>query len=149
MSGGAHYRLLGVALNPNARIQHALTKIYGIGKHQSYVVCSQLGLHPDMKVEKLYNDMDVIRAHVENTYPTKSNLDREIGENINDKINMGCYAGRQHQFGLPVRGQSVANAQTQKKMALIRQRTMGVPIFRENVRKRYHKSGQLVREKKK
>ena len=139
----AQFRVLNTALNPKHRIQHALTKIYGIGKHQSHKIVAQLGVHPDMKVEDLYNDMDKVRNLVDSQYETKVNLNKQIGENIRDKIDIGCYQGQRHLFGLPVHGQRTkSNAKSNRRMTIQRMRSMGVPMFKEKkVVRRFNKRG--------
>lgn len=56
-----------------------------------------------------------IREKIENNYNVEGDLRREISLNIKRLTEIGCYRGRRHRMGLPVRGQRTkTNARTRK-----------------------------------
>jgi small subunit ribosomal protein S13 len=56
-----------------------------------------------------------LRDYIERNYKVEGDLRREIAENIKRLIDIGCYRGRRHLAGLPVRGQRTrSNARTRK-----------------------------------
>src|SRR5512133_3326340 len=70
----------------------------------------------DTRVKDL-NDEEVskIRDAIENGYTVEGDLRREIAMNIKRLTEIGCYRGRRHRTGLPVRGQRTkTNARTRK-----------------------------------
>ena len=71
---------------------------------------------PDTRVKDLSEDeVAKIRDQIENNYKVEGDLKREIGANIKRLTDIGCYRGRRHRLGLPVRGQRTkTNARTRK-----------------------------------
>ena len=56
-----------------------------------------------------------IRDVLENEYHVEGDLRREVAMNIKRLTEIGCYRGRRHRMGLPVRGQRTnTNARTRK-----------------------------------
>jgi small subunit ribosomal protein S13 len=65
----------------------------------------------DLKEEEINR----IRQIVEREYKVEGDLRKEIRQNIQRLISIGCYRGLRHQRGLPVRGQRTrSNARTRK-----------------------------------
>ena len=123
------WKVLGVNLIPSHRIHYALQRIYGVGPHQANCIIAKLGYHPDTRVATLEDDMPRIRSHIEEHYPTKLNQLKAIGENIMRKININCFQGQRHLYGLAVNGQrSRRNRNSQRRMTVVRSRLMGIPI---------------------
>ena len=87
-------RLVGVDLPRDKRIEVGLTYIYGIGPTTSKKILAETGVAPDIRVRDLH---------------------REVRQNINRLMEIGCYRGLRHRRGLPVRGQRThTNARTRK-----------------------------------
>lgn len=109
-------RIAGVDLPNEKRVEIALCYIYGIGRTLSGKILQQCGINPDTRVKDL-NDEDItkIRDSIESNYRIEGDLRREIAMNIKRLTEIGCYRGRRHRIGLPVRGQRTkTNARTRK-----------------------------------
>jgi len=109
-------RIAGVDLPNDKRIEIALTYIYGIGTTSASDIIKDTGLNPDTRVKDLTEDeVAKIRDRIENNYTVEGDLKREIQSNIKRLTDIGCYRGRRHRMGLPVRGQRTkTNARTRK-----------------------------------
>jgi len=109
-------RIAGVDLPNDKRIEIALTYIYGIGTTSASDIIKDTGLNPDTRVKDLTEDeVARIRDRIENNYTVEGDLKREIAGNIKRLTDIGCYRGRRHRMGLPVRGQRTkTNARTRK-----------------------------------
>ena len=109
-------RIAGVDLPNDKRVEIALTYIYGIGKKTSTQILSDSSINPDTRVKDLSEDeIAKIREKIENNYNVEGDLRREISLNIKRLTEIGCYRGRRHRMGLPVRGQRTkTNARTRK-----------------------------------
>lgn len=109
-------RIAGVDLPNDKRLEIALTYIYGIGSTSATAILEETGLNPDTRVKNLTeDDVAKIRDVIENKYTVEGDLKREIAGNIKRLSDIGCYRGRRHRLGLPVRGQRTkTNARTRK-----------------------------------
>ena len=109
-------RIAGVDLPNDKRVEIALTYIYGIGKTTSTRIITDSSINPDTRVKDLSEDeIAKIREKIENNYNVEGDLRREISLNIKRLTEIGCYRGRRHRMGLPVRGQRTkTNARTRK-----------------------------------
>lgn len=108
-------RISGVDLPRDKRIEIGLTYIYGIGLTLSKKILAATGVNPDTRVKDL-NDADVaaLRAELDN-YQVEGDLRRFEAMNIKRLMDIGCYRGRRHRAGLPVRGQRTrTNARTRR-----------------------------------
>lgn len=109
-------RIAGVDLPNEKRVEIALCYIFGIGRTLSNQILEKCGINPDTRMKNL-NDEEVskIRDAIENGYTVEGDLRREIALNIKRLTEIGCYRGRRHRMGLPVRGQRTkTNARTRK-----------------------------------
>jgi len=109
-------RIAGVDLPNDKRIEIALTYIYGIGKTSASQIIDKTGINPDTRVKDLSEaEVAKIRDVIENDYHVEGDLRREVQSNIKRLTDIGCYRGRRHRMGLPVRGQRTkTNARTRK-----------------------------------
>ena len=109
-------RIAGVDLPNDKRIEIALTYIYGIGRTSADEIIANTGINPDTRVKDLTEDeVAKIRDQIENNYKVEGDLKREVQSNIKRLSDIGCYRGRRHRLGLPVRGQRTkTNARTRK-----------------------------------
>ncbi|HAU50280.1 MAG TPA: 30S ribosomal protein S13 [Clostridiales bacterium] len=109
-------RIAGVDLPNDKRVEIALTYIYGIGKTSSDRILKDTQINPDTRVKDLSeDDIAKIRDQIENNYNVEGDLRREVSLNIKRLTEIGCYRGRRHRMGLPVRGQRTkTNARTRK-----------------------------------
>ncbi len=109
-------RIAGVDLPRDKRVEIALTYIYGIGLTRSQEILAATGVNPDTRVRNL-SDQEVaaLREYIERNYQVEGDLRRIEGMNIKRLMDIGCYRGRRHRAGLPVRGQRTrTNARTRK-----------------------------------
>jgi len=109
-------RIAGVDLPNEKRIEIALTYIFGIGRTKSAQILDRCGVNPDTRVRDLTDDdISKIRDNLDKEQKVEGDLRREIAMNIKRLMEIGCYRGRRHRMGLPVRGQRTkTNARTRK-----------------------------------
>jgi len=109
-------RIAGVDLPRDKRVEIGLTYIFGIGRALSNEILAKTGVNPDTRVRDLTDDeISRLREVIEKEYKVEGDLRREISLNIKRLIEIGCYRGRRHRLGLPVRGQRTkTNARTRK-----------------------------------
>lgn len=109
-------RIAGVDLPREKRVEVGLTYIFGIGRSLSNKILAQTGIHPDTRVRDLTDvETSKLREILEKEYKIEGDLRRETALNIKRLVEIGCYRGRRHRMGLPVRGQKTkTNARTRK-----------------------------------
>lgn len=109
-------RIAGVDLPREKRVEIGLTYIYGIGLSRSQDILQKTGVNPDIRVRDLTDsDVSKLRDSVENDYQVEGDLRRLEGLNIKRLMDIGCYRGRRHRAGLPVRGQRTrTNSRTRR-----------------------------------
>ncbi len=109
-------RISGVDLPREKRIEIGLTYIYGIGLTSSQRILKEANVNPDTRVRDLTDDeVKKISEIINETQMVEGDLRREIALNIKRLQEIGCYRGKRHRQGLPVRGQKTkTNARTRK-----------------------------------
>ncbi len=109
-------RISGVDLPRDKRVEIGLTYIYGIGVTSSNRILAEAKVDPNTRVRDLTDEeVDRIRAVIDETQTVEGDLRREIAMNIKRLQEIGCYRGIRHRKGLPVRGQKTkTNARTRK-----------------------------------
>ena len=109
-------RIAGVDIPREKRLEISLTYIFGIGRTTAQKICVELGLDCNTRVRDLTDEeVNKIRAYVDQNLEVEGDLRREIQQNIKRKIEIGSYQGIRHRKGLPVRGQRThTNARTRK-----------------------------------
>ena len=109
-------RIAGVDLPREKRVEIGLTYIFGIGRSLSNKILKQTGVNPDTRVKDLTEDeVAKLREVIDKEQKVEGDLRREIALNIKRLMEIGCYRGRRHRMGLPVRGQKTkTNARTRK-----------------------------------
>ena len=77
---------------------------------------AKTGVNADIRVKDLADsDVAKLREVVENDYQIEGDLRRWESMNIKRLMDIGCYRGRRHRMGLPVRGQRTrTNARTRR-----------------------------------
>ena len=108
--------IAGVDLPRDKRIEIALTYIYGIGLTTSQKLLKMVGVNPDTRTRDLTEDEVVkLRDIIDKEAIVEGDLRRERQMAIKRLVDIGCYRGRRHRLGLPVRGQNTKNnARTRK-----------------------------------
>ena len=109
-------RIAGVDLPRDKRIEIALTDIYGIGLTTSQKLLKLAEVNPDTRTRDLTEDEVVkLRDVIDREAIVEGDLRRERQMAIKRLVDIGCYRGRRHRLGLPVRGQNTKNnARTRK-----------------------------------
>lgn len=109
-------RIAGVDLPREKRVEIGLTYIYGIGKSKSQEILKKTGVNPDTRVRDLTDDeVAKLRDVIDKEYVVEGDVRRAVSLNIKRLMEIGCYRGRRHKMGLPVRGQRTkTNARTRK-----------------------------------
>ncbi len=110
-------RIAGVDLPRDKRVEIGLTYIYGIGRNTSNRILAQAEVNPDTRVRDLTDDevKKLAQAIEELNVTVEGDLRREVAMNIKRLQEIGCYRGKRHRNGLPVRGQKTkTNARTRK-----------------------------------
>lgn len=109
-------RIAGVDLPRDKRVEIALKYIFGIGIKTSQDILAATGINPDTRARDLTEDeVAKLREYIDKNHLVEGDLRREISLNIKRLVEIGCYRGRRHRLGLPVRGQNTKNnARTRK-----------------------------------
>jgi len=109
-------RIAGVDLPKNKHMDRALTYIYGIGLTTARTILDAVDLPYTMNSDDLSGeDVNRIRKIIEDEYSVEGDRRREVSMDIKRLTDLGCYRGRRHRMGLPVRGQKTkTNARTRK-----------------------------------
>lgn len=117
-------RIAGVDLPREKRVEIGLTYIYGLGRSKAKEILEKTAINPDTRVRDLTDDeISRLRELIDKEYKVEGDLRREVALNIKRLIEIGCYRGRRHRTGMPVRGQRTkTNARTRKGP----KRTVGV-----------------------
>ncbi len=113
-------RIAGVNIPTNKRVLISLRYIYGIGPQNAKVICDQLSIPAERRVNQLTDDEVMrIRELIDRDYRVEGDLRREQAMNIKRLMDLGSYRGLRHRKGLPVRGQRThTNARTRKGKAV-------------------------------
>ena len=109
-------RIAGVDLPRDKRIEISLTYVYGIGLTTAQKILAIADVNPDTRTRDLTEDEVVrLRDAIDKNAVVEGDLRREVQMNIKRLVDIGCYRGRRHRLGLPVRGQNTKNnARTRK-----------------------------------
>ena len=109
-------RIAGVDLPRDKRIEIALTYIFGIGLKTSQDLLKMTGINPDTRTRDLTEDEVVkLRDVIDKNVVVEGDLRRERQMNIKRLVDIGCYRGRRHRLGLPVRGQNKKKNASKRK----------------------------------
>jgi len=109
-------RIAGVDVPREKHVQIALTYIFGVGRTTALKVLDRCQVAATKKVSELTDDeVNRIREIVERELTVEGDLRRQVRQNIQRLIDIGCYRGLRHRRSLPVRGQRTrTNARTRR-----------------------------------
>ena len=109
-------RIAGVDIPREKQVQISLTYIFGIGRTTARKVLERTEIAPQKQVDQLTDDeVSRLREIVERELTVEGDLRREVRQNIQRLIDIGCYRGLRHRRGLPTRGQRTrTNARTRR-----------------------------------
>lgn len=104
-------------LRPHLKIRHALTRIFGIGRVSSKLLCARMGFKPSKLVGKVnVSQLDRLARVINHFHMTGRDLQRYIHDEIARFVRISCYKGFRFMQGLPVRGQRThTNAHNTRK----------------------------------
>ena len=111
--------ILETELSENKSIYFSLTKIFGIGKFQSFLICKKIGLSHNSKLSKLTSNqiIKLVKLIENSSLLINSNLRKYKITLINKLIQIKTYKGIRRLHGLPIRGQRThTNAKTASKI---------------------------------
>jgi len=109
-------RIAGVDVPREKHVQISLTYIFGVGRTTARRVLQKTQVSPTKKVSDLTDDeVNRIREVVERELTVEGDLRRQVRQNIQRLVDIGCYRGMRHRRNLPVRGQRTkTNARTRR-----------------------------------
>lgn len=110
--------LFETELNENKSVYLSLTRIYGIGKPNSNLICKILGLSKNIKFKNLSNEQinKLIKVIESLNISITSDLKKINFLRLKELISIKSYRGLRRHHGLPVRGQRThTNAKTARK----------------------------------
>jgi len=110
--------ILETELLENKSVYLSLTKVFGIGQFQSFLICKKLGFSYNYKVSKLSSDQIVrLIKFIENSnLLINSNLRKSKIMLAKKLVQIKTYKGIRRLRGLPIRGQRThTNAKTASK----------------------------------
>src|SRR3979409_596622 len=98
-------RIAGVNLPREKRVEIGLTYIFGIGRSTSQSVLGSLEIDRDTKGRDLTEDeVSKLRGYIDQNLMVEGDLRRERSQNVKRLMEIGCYRGRRHRRGMPLRG---------------------------------------------
>lgn len=109
-------RIVGVDLPKNKPVEIGLTYIFGIGRTSANAILEEANVEKIKRVKDLTDDeVKNIRTIIQQSYKVEGSLKTEIQMNIKRLIDINCYRGLRHKYGLPVHGQRTkTNSRTRK-----------------------------------
>jgi len=109
-------RIAGVDIPREKRVEISLCYIYGIGLTTSQKILEKTRINPDTRVRDLTEEeVNRLREVIDRDHKVEGDLCREVNENVNRLIEIGCYRGMRHRRNLPVHGQRTrTNARTRR-----------------------------------
>lgn len=119
-------------------ILYALTILYGINKYQSKKICKNIGINPQITINKLKNNhVNRLIKYINKNIKIEQLLKKQKKDRLNELLEIKLNRGIRQSQGLPVRGQRThTNAKTVRKF-----RTMAFSkkkIFKKIVKKTKH-----------
>lgn len=109
-------RIAGINLPDKARVEYALTLIYGIGFNNVKPILKQAHVDTHKRVHELTEEeLKNLQNIIEKTVKVEGDLKEEVNTNIKRLKEIGSYIGMRHARGLPVHGQRTkSNARTKR-----------------------------------
>jgi small subunit ribosomal protein S13 len=107
-------------LSENTSIIYALTILYGINIYQSKKICKNIGINPQITVNKLKNNhVNRLIKYINNNIKIEQFLKKKKKDQLTNLLEMKTIRGIRLSQGLPVHGQRThTNAKTSKKFKI-------------------------------
>jgi small subunit ribosomal protein S13 len=98
-------------------ILYSLKVLYGINEYQSKKICKNVGINPQITVNKLKNyQVNLLTDYINKNLKIEQVLKQLKKQKINDLLEIKSNRGIRQSLGLPVNGQRThTNAKTAKK----------------------------------
>ena len=108
-------------ISDSKSILYSLTILYGINEFQSKKICKNIGINPQITLNKLKNNhVNRIVIYINKKLKVEQLLKKEKTEKLNELLEIKSNRGIRQSLGLPVRGQRThTNAKTSKKLKKI------------------------------
>nr|YP_010394365.1 ribosomal protein S13 [Phytophthora kernoviae]UXG56220.1 ribosomal protein S13 [Phytophthora kernoviae]DAZ88373.1 TPA_asm: ribosomal protein S13 [Phytophthora kernoviae]DAZ88806.1 TPA_asm: ribosomal protein S13 [Phytophthora kernoviae] len=108
-------------LSDSKSILYSLTAIYGINKYQSKKICKNIGINPQITLNKLKkNHVNRLTTYISKNLKIEQLLKKAKTDRLNELVTIKSNRGIRQSQGLPVRGQRThTNARTSKKLKKI------------------------------
>ena len=108
-------------ISDSKSILYSLIILYGINKFQSKKICKNIGINPQITLNKLKNNhVNRIVIYINKKLKVEQLLKKEKTEKLNELLEIKSNRGIRQSLGLPVRGQRThTNAKTSKKLKKI------------------------------
>lgn len=102
-------------------ILYSLTVLYGINEYQSKKICKNVGINPQITVNKLKNyQVNRLISYINKNLKIEQTLKQFKKNKLNELLEIKSVRGIRRSAGLPVRGQRThTNAKTAKKFKKI------------------------------
>jgi small subunit ribosomal protein S13 len=98
-------------------ILYSLTILYGINEYQSKKICKNVGINPQITINKLKNyQVNRLISYINKNLKIEQVLKQQKKNRLNELLEIKSNRGIRQSLGLPVRGQRThTNAKTAKK----------------------------------
>lgn len=108
-------------ISDSKSILYALTTLFGINEYQSKKICKNIGINPQITLNKLKNNhVNRLVNYINKNLKVEQLLKKAKTERLNVLIDIKSNRGIRQSQGLPVRGQRThTNARTARKLKQI------------------------------
>lgn len=108
-------------ISDSKNILYSLTTLYGINEFQSKKICKNIGINPQITINKLKNNhVNRLIIYINKNLKVEQFLKKSKNDILNELIEIKNNRGIRQSQGLPVRGQRThTNAKTSKKLKKI------------------------------
>nr|YP_010507955.1 ribosomal protein S13 [Phytophthora humicola]UXG56299.1 ribosomal protein S13 [Phytophthora humicola] len=108
-------------ISDSKSILYSLTILYGINKYQSKKICKNIGINPQITLNKLKNNhVNRLINYINKNLKVEQFLKKIKTDKLNELVEIKSNRGIRQSQGLPVRGQRThTNAKTSKKLKKI------------------------------
>nr|YP_010394326.1 ribosomal protein S13 [Phytophthora fragariae]DAZ88334.1 TPA_asm: ribosomal protein S13 [Phytophthora fragariae] len=108
-------------ISDSKSILYSLTILYGINEYQSKKICKNIGINPQITLNKLKNNLvNRLINYINKNLKVEQLLKKSKTERLNELVEIKSNRGIRQSQGLPVRGQRThTNAKTSKKFKKI------------------------------
>ena len=108
-------------ISDSKSILYSLTILYGINEYQSKKICKNIGINPQITINKLKNNhVNLLTNYINKNIKIEDILKQSKKKRLNELLEIKSYRGIRQSIGLPVRGQRThTNAKTSKKLKKI------------------------------